>query len=118
MTLAISQAVIHHQALSAFTESLQAEHAKELVEWGNQVWKWESDRSLPCPYDLPDQSTSIIYGGYNVLNSIIEVTFAQVKHQLSQEEHEKVVKGKECTDLDDITPSAFIIAALELEETQ
>ena len=38
-----------------------------------------------------------------------------MKHQLFQEDHEKVVKGKGHTDLDDTTSSAFIIAALELK---
>jgi hypothetical protein len=55
MTLAIPQAIIHHRALSAFTESLQVEHAKEVIEWEKQVQMWESNRSLPCPYDLPEQ---------------------------------------------------------------
>lgn len=56
MSIAIPQAVIHHRALSAFTETLQIEHADHVVEWELQVQSWELDHSLPCPYNLPDQS--------------------------------------------------------------
>jgi len=59
MSLAIPEAVIHHRALSAFTESLRAEHADHLVEWEIQVRKWEADHSLPCPYEIPDESMLI-----------------------------------------------------------
>jgi hypothetical protein len=50
---------------------------------------------------------------------ILEVTFAEVKRQLSQEEHERVEKGGGILGVDDDAgPSAFIIEGLELEETQ
>jgi hypothetical protein len=58
MTLALPQAVLHHRAFSAFTESLQAEHAGNVVEWETQVREWELNHALPCPYDLPEQSSS------------------------------------------------------------
>jgi len=58
MSLALPQAVIHHQTLSAFTESLQAEHAGHVAEWETQVQKWELNHTLPCPYDLLEQSKS------------------------------------------------------------
>ena len=58
MSLALPQAVVHHQALSAFTESLQAEHAEHVAEWDAQVQKWELNHTLPCPYDIPEQSKS------------------------------------------------------------
>ena len=48
----------------------------------------------------------------------IEVTFAEVKHQLLQEEHEQVENGQTVMNLDDGSPSAFIVEGLELEETQ
>ena len=44
--------------------------------------------------------------------------FAEVKCQLSQEEHECIEKEGTMQDLDDACPSTFIIAALELEEAQ
>ena len=59
MTLALPQAVLHHRAFSAFTESLQAEHAENVVEWETQVRKWELNHALPCPYNLPEQSSSL-----------------------------------------------------------
>jgi len=41
-----------------------------------------------------------------------------VKHQLSQEEHEQVEKGDTIMNIDDGSPSAFVIEGLELEEIQ
>lgn len=40
----------------AFTESLQHEHATDVVEWEKKVRQWELDHNLPCPYNVPDQS--------------------------------------------------------------
>lgn len=42
----------------------------------------------------------------------------EVKRQLSQEEHEKVARGESALNLDDTSPSAFLITSLEIEETQ
>jgi hypothetical protein len=56
LLLAIPEAIIHHRAFTAFTESLQAEHAEQLVQWEQQVQSWEADRTLPCPYDIPEES--------------------------------------------------------------
>jgi hypothetical protein len=47
-----------------------------------------------------------------------EVTFAEVKRQLSQEEHERVEKGETNMNIDDGSPSAFVVDGLDLEETQ
>jgi hypothetical protein len=41
-----------------------------------------------------------------------------VKHQLSQEEHDDVAKGKTHSNPGDMSPSEFIVAALELEDVQ
>jgi hypothetical protein len=49
---------------------------------------------------------------------MLEITFAEVKHQLSQEEHERVEKEGATVDLDDASPSTFVVVALELEEAQ
>jgi hypothetical protein len=38
------------------TEGLKANKAINLPEWERQVKAWEADRSLPCPYMLPEQS--------------------------------------------------------------
>jgi hypothetical protein len=61
MLHALPQAIIHHWALSAFTESLQAEHAAHVAEWEIQVQKWELNHTLSCPYDLPEQSKLFHY---------------------------------------------------------
>lgn len=61
MSLALPQAVIHHQALSAFIESLQSEHAEYVAEWETQVQGWELNHALPCLYDLPEPSKSFYH---------------------------------------------------------
>jgi len=58
LSLAIPEAIIHHRAFIAFTESLQAEHAEQLVKWEAQVQAWESNRTLPYPYEIPEESKS------------------------------------------------------------
>jgi hypothetical protein len=58
LLLAILEAIIHHRAFTAFTESLQAEHGEQLFNWEEQVQSWEADRTLPCPYEIPDESMS------------------------------------------------------------
>jgi hypothetical protein len=73
MSLALPQAVVHHRALSAFTESLQAEHAGHIVEWETQVRNWELNHALPCPYDLPEQSKSSCY--WNINGFILTIIF-------------------------------------------
>ena len=58
MTKAIPQAIIHHRALSAFTESLWLEHGEDLVnDWEAQVKLWENNHKEKCPYDIPELST-------------------------------------------------------------
>ena len=74
MSLALPQAVIHHQALSAFTESLQSEHAEHVAEWETQVQGWELNHALPCPYDLPEQSKSFYHCSV-LLCFILKITF-------------------------------------------
>jgi hypothetical protein len=61
LTLAIPQAVIHHWAFLAFSESLQVNHTKEMVNWENQVIAWEHDHDAYCPYNIPDQSECLFY---------------------------------------------------------
>ena len=57
MSLAIREAVIHHRALLAFTESLQAENDALVRTWEDNVVRWELDPlNVPCPYDLPEES--------------------------------------------------------------
>jgi hypothetical protein len=56
LSLAIPQAIIHHRAFLAFSESLRVNHAKEMADWEDQVTDWERNHNAYCPYDLPDQS--------------------------------------------------------------
>ena len=57
MTMAIREVVIHHRALVAFTESLQAENCALVLVWEDNVHRWEQDPlNVPCPYDLPEES--------------------------------------------------------------
>ena len=60
--MAVREAVIHHRALVAFTESLQvdSDNARLVGVWENDVRLWEQDPlnvSCPgCPYDIPEES--------------------------------------------------------------
>jgi hypothetical protein len=45
------------------------------------------------------------------------VTFAEVKRQLSEEEHNKVAKGDALNEFEGLSPSEFIVAALALEDS-
>jgi hypothetical protein len=57
MTLAIREAVIHHRALVAFTECMQAENENMVGMWEENVRCWELDPlTVPCPYDIPEES--------------------------------------------------------------
>jgi hypothetical protein len=57
MTMAIREAVIHHRALLAFTESLQAENGTLVEMWENDVRLWEVDPlNVSCPYEIPEES--------------------------------------------------------------
>jgi hypothetical protein len=47
-----------------------------------------------------------------------EITFAEVKRQLSQEEHEKVARGDLAISLEGLSPGDFVVAALDLENIQ
>jgi len=78
MSLALPQAVVHHWAFSAFTESLKAEHGGHMVEWETQVWNWELNHTLPCPYDLPEQSKSSYH--WNVIGFILKIIFQDRGH--------------------------------------
>lgn len=63
MIMAIPQAVIHHRALCAFTESLRVEFEPQLVTWEKDVLLWEADKSRYCPYELPEpRKPSLAYG--------------------------------------------------------
>ncbi|KAJ8697361.1 hypothetical protein PTI98_004171 [Pleurotus ostreatus] len=100
MTLAIAQAVIHHQAFSAFTSGLREHHLDELCQWEGQVRAWESDQSNPCPFDIPRN----------------ELCMSDVKKAMAEEEHRAVERGG--TVLGDASPSAFLISGLDIEESQ
>jgi hypothetical protein len=75
LLLAIPEAIIHHRAFTAFTESLQIEHGEQLLNWEAQVLNWEADRSLPCPYDIPEESMSAMSACHTlrlIANSLID----------------------------------------------
>jgi hypothetical protein len=121
LLLAIPEAIIHYRAFTAFTESLQVEHGEQLLNWEAQVQGWEADHSLPCPYEIPEESmltTSARHTPRYLTSLNIEVTFAEVKRQLSQQEHERVEKEGAMSDLDEASPGTFVVAALELQEAQ
>ncbi|KAF4564900.1 hypothetical protein EYR36_002843 [Pleurotus pulmonarius] len=97
MTLAIPQALVHHQAFCAFTSGLQEHHRAELHEWERQVQAWESDQTNPCPFDLPRD----------------DICMSDVKKAMAEEEHRTVERG-----LGDTSPSGFLVTGLDIEEAQ
>lgn len=46
------------------------------------------------------------------------ITFAEIKRQLSTEEHEKTGSSDYILNLNDMTPSTFVTTGLEIEEQQ
>ena len=118
MTLAIREAVIHHRALVAFTESLQAENASLVRMWEDNVRCWELDPlNVTCPYDIPEESKRSTYFFTLLASKMkVEVKWAEVKRQLAVEDHLEVEAGN--TLEGNVTPSAFVVAALELEDAQ
>ena len=74
LLLAIPEAIIHHRAFTAFTESLQAEHGEQLLNWEEQIQGWEADHTLPCPYKIPEESMSTMSAFHTLIfiaNSLI-----------------------------------------------
>ncbi|KAF4568041.1 hypothetical protein EYR36_010049 [Pleurotus pulmonarius] len=100
MTLAIPQALIHHQAFAAFTSGLQEHHSADLLEWEKQVQAWELDQTMPCPFDLPRD----------------DIRMSDVKKAMAEEEHCAVERGRSAPG--DTSPSAFLISGLDIEEAQ
>ena len=49
---------------------------------------------------------------------ISETSFAEVKHQLTIEEHDKTVKGKIVISFEGLSLADFIIVGLDLEHAQ
>ncbi|KAF4572395.1 hypothetical protein EYR36_006897 [Pleurotus pulmonarius] len=100
MTLAIPQALVHHQAFTAFTSGLREHHSADLLEWEKQVQAWELDQANPCPFDLPRE----------------DVRMSDVKKMMAEEEHRAVERGRSAPG--DTSPSAFLISGLDIEEAQ
>jgi hypothetical protein len=59
--LAIAQTIIHHRSFLAFSKDVRANHAEDMVVWEKQVMAWERDHDAYCPYDVPDQSTCLVF---------------------------------------------------------
>jgi hypothetical protein len=59
LTLAIPEAIVHHRALSAFTDGMRLDHGDIVDEWEKEVLLWEADNTQPCPYDLSEESESV-----------------------------------------------------------
>ncbi|KAJ8703433.1 hypothetical protein PTI98_002055 [Pleurotus ostreatus] len=100
MTLAIPQALVHHQAFTAFTSGLREHHSADLLEWEKQVQAWELDQANPCPFDLPRE----------------DIRMSDVKKAMAEEEHRAVERGRSAAG--DMSPSAFLISGLDIEEAQ
>ncbi|KAG7087393.1 hypothetical protein E1B28_013364 [Marasmius oreades] len=96
---AIPEAVVNARAFTAFTDTLQDDHVKDLLIWQDQVVQWEQGLSNFCPYDMCEET----------------LTLAQVKKELAEEEHQREVTGMN-TSIS--TLSGLVIDRLEIEELQ
>ncbi|KAG7094297.1 hypothetical protein E1B28_007898 [Marasmius oreades] len=96
---AIPEAVVNAHAFTAFTDALQDDHTKDLLIWQDQVVQWEQGLSNFCPYDMREET----------------LTLAQVKKELTEEEHQQEVTGMN-TSIS--TLSGLVIEGLEIEELQ
>ncbi|KAG6821644.1 hypothetical protein H0H92_001692, partial [Tricholoma furcatifolium] len=57
---AIPDAIMHHQAFTAFTHGLRKEHAHTLVEWERQVREWEHNKLRnKDPYLIEEEFISV-----------------------------------------------------------
>lgn len=120
LTLAIPEAILHHRAHLAFTETLKSEDNSRVDEWQVQIEAWEQTHDGKCPYDLPDDCKNIQLSVQQGYSWRVVVNFAEVKKQLSKEDHEQLEKeGTESTlHLNDMTLSVFLITGLEIQEQQ
>ncbi|KAJ7669560.1 hypothetical protein DFH06DRAFT_1321616 [Mycena polygramma] len=102
MVLAIPQAMIHSRAFHSFTTGLQDGHEEDLQKWEQMVRDWEAD-SDDCedPYDYAEVEAN---------------TMADVLRRLAEEEHARV--SREGVPVMLIKPGPFLIAGLEIQETQ
>lgn len=77
---AIWEAVIHHCALVAFTESLQVENNTLVRVWKDDVCHWELNPfSVPCLYDIPEKSKWLTHLHLLTNKSTLYLTWAEVK---------------------------------------
>jgi hypothetical protein len=119
MTTAIPQAIIHHRTLSAFTKSLRLEHGEDLVnDWEAQVKLWENDHKENAPTTFQSSVRNQNLRKSSNAMVLSETTFAEVKHQLTVEEHDKSVQGKIVVSFEGLSPAEFIATALDLEHAQ
>lgn len=118
MTLAIPEAIIHRRAYRAFTESLRVEHGKHLSDWEKLVEEWEKDKTKPCPYNVPRKGDFRSHPACVILTQSPEISFAEVRKELSVSDHANLEKGDFTLSLNEVTPSGFVVAGLGLEERQ
>lgn len=117
--MAIPQSVIHHRAFTAFTSSLAPLYGAELIEWSDMVTKWELDNRAECPFDLPEEGCPFLCRRASNLTVFVpDLTFSKVKHRLAQSDHDRVVSGLDLSNTEQLTPSAFLVSALEIEDCQ
>ena len=100
--MALPDALIHHRAFLAFTKGIRAEHEDIIPEWERLVVDWEADQSQPCPYEFLEKEKS--------------QTFDDVKKQLAEEEHVRLVTNHSVAI--ENSPAAFIVEGLRIEEMQ
>ncbi|KAG6825395.1 hypothetical protein H0H92_003827 [Tricholoma furcatifolium] len=96
---AIPEAIVHRQAFTLFTESLQHEHSDDLHAWEKMLREWEADQSKPDPYLVKEDSVSV----------------NEIRRQLAKEEQDNVKHGGTSAEM---TPANFVLLGLDIEDTQ
>ncbi|KAG6835107.1 hypothetical protein H0H93_004796 [Arthromyces matolae] len=97
---AVPDSILHYQAFEVFTESLQKEHKREVLEWQREVMEWEKDRSKGRdPYLVEEDN----------------VTVKEIEDKLAEEDRDEVGQGKL---LRDVSRSSFLISGLAIEDSQ
>lgn len=117
MVTAIPEAIYHWRAFEEFNVHLRRNMPKQVKEWDEQYaeWDWKPTASSWL-FDATErhQSILIFYLLHTAQHPRTADSMAQIKLQLANEEAAKA--GLEsCTAL---TPSSFILFALEVEDLQ
>jgi len=107
--------------VEAFLHLSAAMPRKLVPEWGIMCRAWENDQSSTNPFESPKSSTN--YSScieYPVLIRNPEITLAEVRRQLAEEEKAVLNEGVAVPRplKQDVSPATMIYLGIEIEEVQ